>query len=393
MVSTFAFRLLGSRTTAAYFLGVWIVAIASSPFWLTPSDDDGYYLHQIFSFVEFGTIGLFYMDTFHKTFIGFPGYPAVQGAFFVLWDAIGLPINLYTFNAFQIVVMVLLIGFSARLVFEITQDQHEGADNTGRVQASAWARISSLFVLLGISPFFIDTLYMRPEPVALLSIVFSIMAFRRCLRSGSSAAAWAAIAGFFLGAAAIMHPTFVLAGGVLGLFMIGRLVSRRRYFYGALGVGFALIPAAATASWFFANGDYAVDALVGVFSLRSPRLGGGVEIFLGMMVDPITDPTLANLFFGLPFLILAIIVVVAIGLMTWRVAQPVFPENWRHEPTAVGPVTIIDALFLGALLNCLMDASGRIQIITVLAFAASLALATGFRNQSSAPKETRSVQK
>jgi hypothetical protein len=54
-------------------------------------------------------------------------------------------------------------------------------------------------------------------------------------------------------------------------------------------------------------------------------------------------------------------------------------------------VTAVDIFFLGALLNFLLDSSGRIQILTVLGFAAALALATSLRSPISS-EETRSVQ-
>jgi len=391
MRGTFIFRLFGSRATAIYFLSVWIIAIFSSIWWLTPTEDDGYYVHQIFSFIDFSTIGLFYIETFLKTFIGFPGYPAVQGSFFVLWDALGLPINLYTYKAFQILMMVLLMGFTVRLVIELTEDQYQGSKDPDWVRTTAWARTSFLLVVLGISPFFMDTLFMRPEPTGLLSIVLAFLAFRRCNQIGPLTAFWSAITGFFLGAAAIMHPTFIVAGGLVGLFVIGFFLKRRQYLHAALGSVFALAPIAAAVSWFLANGSFAVNTIVNHFTQRAPQFGGAVQKVSFMIAEPFANPTMASLFFAVPFSVLAILVLLVIGFLIWRIFQPVMPHKWRHGATAIGPVTAVDIFFLGALLNFLLDSSGRIQILTVLGFAAALALATSLRSPISS-EETRSVQ-
>jgi len=66
-------------------------------------------------------------------------------------------------------------------------------------------------------------------------------------------------------------------------------------------------------------------------------------------------------------------------LLIWRTAQPALPHGWRHGATTIGPVTAVDVFFVGALLNFLLDCGGRIPTLTVLGFAASLALATAFR--------------
>ncbi len=392
MRNTHIFRLFGSRPTALYFLSVWIVAIVSSIWWLTPSDDDGYYVHQIFSFIEFGTIGLFYIETFLKTFVGFPGYPAVQGSFFVLWDAVGLPINLYTYKAFQILVMVLLVGLSARLVFVLTEDQYQGSDDPDWVRTTAWARTSFMLVVLGISPFLIDTLFMRPEPAGLLSIVLALLAFRRCNQDGARTALWAAITGFFIGAAAIMHPTFMVAGGLVGLSLIGFFLKRRQYLHAVLGSGLALVPIAAAVSWFLANGSFAVNTIVSHYTDRAPHFGGAVQNVTSMIAEPFANPTMASLFFSVPLSVLAIIVLLVVGLLIWRIAQPALPHGWRHGATPIGPVTAVDVFFLGALLNFLLDSGGRVQILTVLGFAASLALATALRSNPGPPNNPRSVQ-
>ena len=79
-------------------------------------------------------------------------------------------------------------------------------------------------------------------------------------------------------------------------------------------------------------------------------------------------------------------------LLIWRIAQPALPHGWPHGATTIGPVTAVDVFFVGALLNFLLDSGGRTQILTVLGFAASLALATAFRSHPGTPNNSRSVQ-
>ena len=386
MITKSIFRVLGTRSTAVYFLLVWAATLISSVWWLTPGNDDGYYLHQIYSFVEFGTVGLFHFETFYKTFIGFPGYPTLQGIFFIGWEFAGLPINIYTYKAFQIFAMIVAVGLASRLVFELTQDQFRGSTDPTRMATSAWARVSVMLIIFGISPLLVDTLFLRPEPAGLALIVVALLAVRRTQLDGRSQGLWASVAGFCIGASATMHPTFVIAGGVLGLFVIGQLLWRKRILAAALGSGFALVPIGAMGWWFLANGDYAVQALMMHVSNRSQEYGGAVRILLSLIEKPLTDPSLGNLFFAAPLLVLTILMIVVLTLMTWRLVQPFIPTKWRHTPVAIGPISAADVFFLGAFLNFLLDSNGRIQILTVLGFAAALALATSLRPIPDTPK-------
>jgi hypothetical protein len=161
------------------------------------------------------------------------------------------------------------------LIFKTTEDQFANVRDMDWMRESGWARISVFLVMLGVSPFLIDALYMRPEPVGLLFIVLAMLAYHGASEGGCKGTGRVAVAGLLLGSAAIMHPTFVVAGGVLGLYMAGNFLYRREFLYAALGTGSALLPIAAAASWFFANGDYAVTTILEVFSFRSPIFGGG----------------------------------------------------------------------------------------------------------------------
>jgi hypothetical protein len=111
-----------------------------------------------------------------------------------------------------------------------------------------------------------------------------------------------------------------------------------------------------------------------------------------MIAEPFSNPTMANLFFSVPLMVLLIIVLLVIGLLIWRIAQPALPHGWRHGAKRNDPVTAVDVFFLGALLNFLLDGGGRVQTLTVLGFAASLALATAILSNSGAPNNSRSVR-
>jgi len=378
-----AIELLNSRSIALYFLGLWMAIIVSSIWWLSPASDDGYYLHQIFSFVEFGTIGLFHIETFYKTFLGFPGYPTVQGLFFVVWDVVGLPINIYTYKSFQIATTALLVLLSTRLIFEIVEDQNAQINSPYRT-TSAWGRISVMLVTLGASPFLIDTLYLRPESLGLLFVVTGILAFRRALSPTRRQTIWIAIGGVSVGAAATTHPSFLVAGGVLGLFMVGYFLRRKKWLFASLGIGFAILPILGEISWFLANGDYAVGTLWAHVSDRTTAFGGSIQTVVSMILRPLSEPTLGSLFFAGPLLVLSLLVVVVVTLMGWRLVG--VARGRLHLGNWIGTKIAVDAFFLGALLNFLISKDGRIQILTALAFAAALALATSLRPISATPQ-------
>ena len=348
---------LQSRWVVAALLGFWIVAATTSAWWLVPGTDDGFYLYQILAFVHAGSIAVPFLDEWWSVYTNLPGYPVLQGLFFWLWDLVGLPISVTTHRAFQIACLVLLMLLSARLL--------HGAAAGGRGRLA----VALFLLLLGVTPFALDALFLRPELLGVLTTVVSLLFFARGWRSDDPRSALAA--GLALGIAVTTHPTLVYSNGVVAIAFAGALLMRRRYVFLAWSMAATVVPVALAIAYFLTGGEEALAQLGHHIQGRAPGLGGGVLAAFEYVREAVAAPSAATLFFGIPFAAFILLFVAAAATLAVTLFAAVRQRTWPFDAAAGG----IHAFFLGGTMAMVLDSAGHVQLFTVVAFATVLSLA------------------
>ena len=356
-------RALASPATTWFFLAVWATQLLSSPWWLTPGTDDGFYLYQVFSFLKGQGIAVPFLDEWHGVYTNLPGYPFAQGSFFALWNAVGLPLNVYTHRAFQIACGLALVSGSVLLLRAAARGQ---ADRLPSDLVGA----NTFLVLLGVTPLPVDTLFLRPEMFGLVLTVGGLLAFSQAIRTGS--AAIAALSGLAIGGAMTAHPTFITAGGPMVIVLAAALAYRRAYRLLIASVLSGVVPIAFVTLYFSLGGELAWDEFFAHVSTREPRPGGAVMGFTAYVADWLVRPSMATVYLATPFVVLTGLLMSAAALLGVRFLRAIRARVWPFS-AAQGA---IHAFFAGSVVSVLLESHGPIQVFTVFGLATLLSFAS-----------------
>ena len=355
--------ILSHRSFVALALVLWTIAFVSSPWWLTPGGDDGFYLYQVISFLRDGTFAVPFFDDWHRVYSNLPGYPAAQGTFFAVWTTLGLPFDVYTHRAFQIVCASALVFVGAALVRRAALEQTANS-------AGGRLAVGLFLVILGVTPFPLDVLFMRPEALGTLLAVTALFAFAKGWPALD--ARWVTLAGVALGGSMTTHPTFVVASGVTAAAFGAVLLWRRAWRSLAVAIITALVPLALMVSYYVFGGATAWDEIVHHIAIRRPSPGGAVVYGLGELIwNAVAQPSPATLFLAIPFVVLVGLILVAAALLSVRLVRAARTRVWPFGPAELA----VHAFFLGNLVNLVLDSSGKVQIFTPTGFAAALSVA------------------
>ena len=131
-----------------YTMVLWGVVIAGRLFFLPPGSDDALWIQAAIQFLSSGEMNLRYLDQSLPDFSIFPGYMFAYSAFYGLWDLAGLPINVFTYKIFDLLIVGLAIYLGVKLLRLSSADA-----------ASGNLRGALFLAFLGITPFGMDILY------------------------------------------------------------------------------------------------------------------------------------------------------------------------------------------------------------------------------------------
>ena len=342
-------------------LGVfWAVNIWASIWYLAPGADDSFFISMALGFINSGDLALMYIDRFQEVFVYLPGYVLAQSLFYAAWNMLDLPISIFTYKIFHLIVV------SSLVLVLVTYLQA-----TSSVARDWIFRANLLLALLGVSPFIIDLLYPRPEPFGLFTTVSGILAYHCACRSSNHSVGWFVLSAFLIGLAATTHPSFIITSAGIGIAALYFLIRRKSARLLVLCVVACLIPAAAVAAWYLWHLPVSVEMLMANVSSRSPtaeRFASGlVQILRYMAFDHPEDTALAvKVYYAISFSALFLACAGTLMLMVRSIHRKSIGEISES-----GWLTL--AFFLAALLNVVLNGH-RIQLYVVLSLAAVLSL-------------------
>ncbi|MBT4489609.1 MAG: hypothetical protein HOC72_18865, partial [Rhodospirillaceae bacterium] len=340
---------------------LWCIGLWASPFYIAPTSDDGAYISEAIGVMNFGLVSMFYIDHPALYSAAFPSYPFLSGLFFTVWDAVGLPINFFVYNAFHNLTMTFVLLGIIYLLFRTAESRREGS-----------LRVNIGLSLLAISPYIIDAAHLRPEPLGLAATIGAIIAFRRADLARGSGRGGYALAALLLGLAITMHPSLTVTAGLTAFAALVILLRRGMIGTSILAIIAGLIAPAVVIGWYLANLPESTAMLFFEVNQRSSTLSGLGASFKGIL-DYILFASTANasvavkLFNAVLFAVLSLSIVLAL-VMFWTVYRN------RRVKLEVAEV-LCGAFFFGALFNTLIDPSGRTQLYVVLSCASVLMLA------------------
>jgi len=231
---------LASKSTLYILLLSWIGVIVFSNFMLPPSDDGNYYFEPALAFlhnkVQWGT---FMGDDFNPYFIGFPTFSIAQSVFLFITSLVKVPINLYTYKMFHMILIFSLIILTVHLLYLYLY----------RLNNSDYIVKSNLFIiLLSITPFAQQCWQIRPEVFGDVLIVISLVLF--CYWRIFYKQIFYYFSALFLGISAAVHPNFMVVAGILTIVIVGANYVRGNHLQSVLFGFVASIPVLLIGVWF-----------------------------------------------------------------------------------------------------------------------------------------------
>jgi len=231
---------LASKSTLYILLLSWIGVLVFSNFMLPPSDDGSSYFEPALAFLHNKVQwGVFVGDDFNPFFIGFPTFSIAQSVFLFFTSLIKVPINLYTYKMFHMILIFSLIVLTVHLLYLYLY----------RLNNSDYIVKSNLFlVLLSITPFAQQCWQTRPEVFGDVLIVISLIFF--CYWKIFNKNIFYYFSALFLGLSAAVHPNFMVIAGILTIAIIGANFIRGNRFQSVLFGFVASIPVILIVGWF-----------------------------------------------------------------------------------------------------------------------------------------------
>jgi hypothetical protein len=203
-------RVLALKSTLYILLVSWVGVLVFSTFMIPPSDDGFAYFEPAMAFLHNKVQwGIFNGDDFNPFFIGFPTFSIAQFIFLLFTSLIKIPINLYTYRIFHMVLIFTLIVLTVHLLYLYLY----------RIKKSDYIIKSNLFlVLLSITPFAQQCWQVRPEVFGDVLIVISLVFF--CYWKIYNKNIFYYFSALFLGLGAAAHPNFMVVAGILTIVII-----------------------------------------------------------------------------------------------------------------------------------------------------------------------------
>jgi len=345
-------EVLASRRLLRLNLGLWAVVTFGSIFYLAPGPDDNFYVTEGLGLVYFHNVGKLAFDDFFVSFTGFPGYAVLNGAFWKVWLAAGLPLNVYTYKVFHVIVTYLLVFVTAQFVDRLMKP-------TARTRHLP---TNMMLILLGITPFAMDILYPRPEAAGLLALAVGLLAYQRAWRADLAPTGLVAVSGFCLGVAATHHPGLGITGLVMGTVVLFDLLRRRRWLASAVSGIAAAAPVLLMASWFLASAPESLEILMSHAEGREPKFGYAVVVMLKYAMYQGAGSVAKKIYYAILYLSLFLVFISVIFLTIFKAIDK---SNVFFEPVNIAVI----GLFVGGLVYLLQSGSGRAQLFTVVAYA------------------------
>lgn len=348
---------LSSRALTALLLALWLVHIWGSIWYLAPGPDDGGFIAEALALQHRGSLGLIYINDFADVYINLPAYAFSQAAFLLATDLVGIPLNIYTYRFFNLIVLTLVVVLGAALIRMVAVPESGGPR----------ARVNLFLAVLGVSPFVVDVAFQRPEGLGILATVIALAAYARAA-AGGRAYYW--LCGLMLGFAAITHPTFVVTSAIVAATALWFRIAARDTAGAACAAAAGAVGPLATLAWLWSGWPQSWEMLSTHIAQRAPdegRIGSGLtSIVTYAMFGYGNDDSLAiRAYFAVLFSVLLLLGLITVVILAWRARRPPVDQSRG----------LILAFFFGALFNAAI-AGARIQVYTVLGFAAVLAAVT-----------------
>jgi hypothetical protein len=355
-------EIFSSRVTTRFIAIAWLFHIWGSIWYLAPGPDDAVFITQALGLIYKGDLGLMYLDRFQPFFINLPGYAFMQGLFYLIWDFVGLPINFFTYKIFHLGSLTLLLFTSVCLIRRLSGDSMRLAN----------FRTNIFLLILSVSPFVIDSLYPRPEPLGLLLTALGLLLFQVAETATLGTARFYALSAFCFGLAATTHPSFILVAGILCLFAAFRLFLTRKIRILVLCAVAATAPMAVVVTWFMLHAPESIEMLTEHVRYRtknSENIGSGLSLMLKYAGFQHSGSFAVKAYYAVCFVTL----IAALSGMMFVTVRAYFCSLRRE---LAGPQLMVVMFGLSSLINIAISSSPRIQLYTVVGFSAVFVLAT-----------------
>ncbi len=354
-------RFISSLTLTRIIIAGWTLHIWGSIWYLAPGPDDAAFISQAMGFIFHGDLGTMYFDRFQLFFLNMPGYAFMQAIFYTVWNTMGLPLNIFTYKIFHLGSISLLLYFSCRLIMGLSKSDHQ----TGRF------RINIFLLLLAVSPFVIDGLYPRPEPLGLLITVLGLLLFQSAENGRSERVqyVWASVC---FGIAMAMHPTFILISGSLCAFAGYYLAKNGKILTLALCAFAASIPLLLVILWLWGHAPESFDMLGEHIRQRSDNsgdIGRGLWLMIEFAILLHPGSIAVKLYYAICFSTLSLGLVSLFVVLARRIASGTIKSISAPHAMAV-------IFGLASFANIAISSSPRIQLYTVLGFGIMFTLST-----------------
>jgi hypothetical protein len=233
---------LASKSTLCILLLSWIGVIVFSNFMLPPSDDGRTYFEPAIAFLHNKVQwGVFMGDNFDPHFIGFPTFSFAQFVFLFFASLFKIPINIYTYKMFHMILIFALISLTVHLLYLYLY----------RLNNSDYIFKSNIFlVLLSITPFAQQCWQTRPEIFGNVLIVCSLIFYCYWELSNNNKNIFYYLGAVFLGLSAVVHPNFMIVAGILTIAIIAANFIRGNRLQSVLFGVVASIPLLLLMAWF-----------------------------------------------------------------------------------------------------------------------------------------------
>ena len=365
---------LTSRKSVAYLIFLWLVLLFGSVFYLAAGDDDFFFISQTLSVVHKNTIGLYDVDRIIPAFLNLPGLVFFQGAFFKALGLIGVSVNIYTYRLFICLVVFSLVCAGAAFLYSEGARQHN--------EQTASLRANVFLVLLGVTPFVMDGVYIRPEAPGLLCLVLGILLLSGTTIDTPPGPGKSFAAGVCIGTSFTMHPTIILGAGIAATLLIARLMLARQWKVAGLGVLGALVPVGWMATWYGVHAPLSIDILSVAASYRVPVFADpAITMFRFAGKVFVEGMNAASVYYSILYSVLVCVLLAAIIMCLTNLRKILARDATLSS-------LFVFAFFIGNIVVLLITAGGRAQIFTVVSFSLILFLAA-----TSGPVQIHSQEK
>ncbi len=347
-----------SKPRVTQYLGVlWALHIWGSIWYLAPGSDDGAFISQALGFLNFGDLGILYVDRFQRFYINLPGYSFTQSVFYLIWDSVGLPINFFTYKIFHLLVVSVLIATSVTLLKRTSGDNSQ----------LGFLRANVFLILLPVTPFVIDVLSPRPEAFGLATLAGGMLCAQAAdAKSKSLDTVYYASAAFLFGSAMTTHPMFVVVGGGCCLAFAWWLLQQKRYSTLAISIACALIPISAMAAWFAWHAPESIRIMQAHVGTHSANLvegfGTGILVMLGYatLLKAGHFPYLAQLYYAVCY---GVLTLVTVGVIVLQIKKYVIDRK-KIEINSLITISIFGMPFI----YLIFSYYPKVQVFTMVSY-------------------------